>query len=134
MILREMCVVSLIYSYLAVCSLCAHAVSLLFASVCCVQFTRLMFFYILFVFVFCFLFLFFISYILCFCSVLCFVSPLVLSLSYFCTVYRPLPPAGHPIAVHIIYHFISYVSPLENCVAYVCVIFYVKTLMTVTVR
>jgi len=59
---------------------------------------------------FFFVFLFFILYILvlyCLCIVLCIISPFVLSLSYFCTCLRPLPPGGNTTAVnkyHISYH------------------------------
>jgi len=51
---------------------------------------------------FCFVFLFPIVYILCFCIVLCIVSPYVHSCLFpvFIQVYRPLPPGGNPIAVN----------------------------------
>ena len=57
MVLGEMCVLSLIYIYVAVCMFRAvqYVVSL-YASVCYFLTTRLMFYNIIFLFVFCFLF------------------------------------------------------------------------------
>ena len=102
MILGEMCVLSLIYIYVAVCMFRAvqYVVSL-YASVCYFLTTRLMFYNIIF-FV-CFLFP-----ILCFCIALCIVSPCVYSRLFpiFVQVYRPLSPVGNPIAINR-YHVMS---------------------------
>jgi len=132
MVLREMCVVSLIHGFLAVCSLCARAISLLFASVCCILFTRFMFFNILFMSVFFSIFVFHFVYSM-FLYVLCFASPLVLSVSYFCTSPPTTDTGWRPNCINK-YHVMSYVCPFENCVAYVCVIFYVKTLIILIAR
>jgi hypothetical protein len=59
----------------------------------------------------CFLFRIFVVYFVysVFSILLCFVSPFVLSLSYFCTSLPPtLPPDLKAIAVNISYHIISY--------------------------
>ena len=79
-----------------------YVVSLLLTCICYFLITRLLFFNIPFVFVFCFEFLFSMLCILCFCIVLCTVSPF----AYYCLFpifvqfYRPLPPGGNPIAVN----------------------------------
>ena len=53
-IFGEMCVLTLIYSHVAVCSSEQYVVELSFASICCLLITRLMFLNILFKFVFLF--------------------------------------------------------------------------------
>jgi hypothetical protein len=60
-----------------------------------------MFFNILFMYVFLFR-MFSVVCILCFCIVLCIVSPFVYNCLFpiFIQVYRPLPPAGNPAAVN----------------------------------
>jgi hypothetical protein len=77
LIFGEMCVFSLIDSYVAVCMFCAVrcvCVSLLFASVCYWLITRFRFFNILFMFVFLFcLFVFYFVYsVFLYCFVYCF--------------------------------------------------------------
>ena len=107
MISGEMCVLSPIYSHVRS---VYYVISLLFASLCYILITRLMFCNIIFMFVFCFVFLF---------SILCFRFLLywfVYSFSFcavsaiFVHVYRPLPPGGDRIAVnkYITYHIVSY--------------------------
>ena len=106
MICGEMCVLLLIYSYVAVCMYCAVrcVVSLLFVSICYFLITRLTFLVL-----FCALYS--ILCILCFCIVLCVVSPFVHSCLFdiFVKVYRPLPPGGNPIAITK-YRIISYIT------------------------
>jgi hypothetical protein len=73
-------------------------------------------FNILFVFVFFFFFFFFFLYILvlyCLCIILCIISPFVLSLSYFCTSLRPMPPGGNTTAVNK-YHNITTIRESSN--------------------
>jgi len=88
-----------------------YVVALLFASLCYFLIPRLASFNILciFVFLFCF-FLFSVLCILCFCSVLCIVSPFVYTCPFpiFVQVYRPLPPGGNPVAVNK-YQVLSYI-------------------------
>ena len=115
--------------YLYVGSVC-HVISLLFASLCYILITRLMFHNIIFMFVFCFVFSFSVLCILCFCFVFVLVCALFLLLCCLFPIsvqfHRPLPPGGNPIAVnkyicityiiyHIIYHIISYVMSCISC-------------------
>ena len=97
----EICVLSLIYSYVAICRfcvVCCHIIicfSLLFSNNSTYVFNI-------------FLCLFSMLYILCFCIVLCTVSPFVYRCLFpiFVQDYWPLPPDGNPIAVNK-YHITS---------------------------
>ena len=97
-----MCVLSLIYSYLALCRFCMVRISLLFASLCYFLIIRLMFYNILLMFVFCFVFLF---SILCIC-----VFPLsnfYTSLLTAATRWKPNCSKCHVMSYHIVsYHII----------------------------
>jgi hypothetical protein len=73
-----------------------------------------MFFNILFMFVFCCLCLFSLLCILWFGIVLCVVSRLLLSFSYFVLVYRPLPPGRNPIAVNK-YYIMCHIRRRATC-------------------
>ena len=88
MILGEKCVLSLIYIYVAVCSV-QYGVSLLFASICYFLISGLMFFNIPFVFdfLFCMFVLKFVYSVFLYCFVSYFSYSIWLFLSYFCTVY-----------------------------------------------
>jgi len=100
MILGEMCVLSLVYGYVAVCRFCVVRCG---AIICfCFLFTNyltyvflILFLCIFFVLYFCFIFCVFCVFVLC-CVflLLCFLFPI------FIQVYRPLPPGGNLIAVH----------------------------------
>jgi hypothetical protein len=108
-------VVSLIYSYVAVCRVCVvrclviTSFSLLFSNYSTYVFL------ILFISLFpCFVCLFSLLRILRFCIVLCIFSTFVYSCLFpiFVQVYRPLPPGGNSSSVnkcHIIYHIVSYI-------------------------
>ena len=72
MVLGEMCVLSLIYISVAVCSSVQYVVDLLSASICYFLITRLIFFLILLLCWFsCVICSFYLLCILCFCIVLC---------------------------------------------------------------
>ena len=116
MIFVGMCVWSLIYSYVAVCMLCAVR------CVIIVWFYLLLYIYstdifnIICMFVSCFVCLFSIMCILCFCTI----SPVVYScpLLIFVQVYPPLPRYGNQITVNV-YHTTKtwYYNPQENLVS-----------------
>jgi len=119
MIVGEMCVLSLIYSYVTVCRFCA---------VCCIiiicfflLFSNystyfLIFSLCLFFFAFFFSILWLLCFLFCFCIVLCTVSPCVPSLSYFCVSLLTTATGWNPIAVNK-YHIMTYTSckPSEVC-------------------
>ena len=117
MILGEVCALSLVYIYIAVCWFCTVRCPLLFASTCICHFliTRLMLLYILFMFVFVLLCLFCILCILCFFIVLCTLSSFVYNCLFpiFVQVYRSLPPGGKQIAVNK-YHILLFNT--ANCI------------------
>jgi hypothetical protein len=104
MIFGEMCVLSLVYIYVAVCRFCAVR------CVIIISFSLLFSIYSTYVFLTFFLCfssfvcLFSILCVLCFCVVLWIVSYFVCSClsPIFLQVYRPLPPGGNPITVNII--------------------------------
>jgi hypothetical protein len=109
MILGEICVLTLIYVYVAVCRFCAIRCANIICFYLLYSNYSTHVFNILFMFVVLFSCFFSILCILCFCIVLCIVSPLAYSCLFpiFVQVYRPLPPGGNPIAVNK-YHIISY--------------------------
>jgi hypothetical protein len=90
----EMCVLSLIYSYVAICRFCAVHCLVIICFSCYFIITRLMFFNI-------FLRLLSILCILC-CIVLCTVSPFVYNCLFTVSVqvYQPLAPGRNPTAVN----------------------------------
>jgi len=99
-----MCALSLIYSRVAVCSSVQYVAKLLFASICYLLITRLMFLNILFMFVFLFcVFVFYFAH-----SVFLYFFVYFSSFAYCClipnfvTVYRLLPPGGNLFVVNII--------------------------------
>ena len=96
MVLSDMCVLSLIYSYVALCRFCAVRCLIIIGFDFYSLIIRLVMFNILFMFFalyFC---------ILRFCIALCIISPIVYSCLFpICVqVYRPQPPAGNQIAVN----------------------------------
>jgi hypothetical protein len=96
MTLSEMCILSLIYSYVAVCRLCAvrYITVTCFCLLLSNSSTNICVIFLI-------VFLFSILCILYFCIVLCIVSPLVLFLfRFFVLAYRPRPPGGNPIVVN----------------------------------
>jgi len=116
MILCEMCVLSFIYIYVAVCWFCA---------VCCLI---IMCFYLLFfnyapyvfniLFMFVFLFCVFVFYIVYsvpfyFFLLLFLLSYIAVSFLFFMQVYRPLPPCGNPNAVNK--YLTSYILIAQTC-------------------
>ena len=98
MIFGEVCVLSLIYSYVAVCTFCAVCCVIIIASFCYFLITRLLLFNILFMLFACIVFLFSVLCISRFCVVLCIVLYIVSPLAYNCfapnfvQVYRSRPP------------------------------------------
>jgi hypothetical protein len=114
-ILGEMCVWLMIYSYVAVCMICAvRCVITIFFFLLVSNYSTDIF--NIFMSVFCFVCLFSFC-VFCFCTVLCIASPFVYICLFpiFVQVYRQLPPGGNRIAVnkyHIIY--ISYRIILQN--------------------
>ena len=108
MLLGEMCVLSLVYTYVAVCRFCAVHCLIIMRFSWYFLITRLMFL-ILFLCLCSYLYVCFLFCVFCvFCIVLCIVSPFVYSCLFpiFVQVYRPLPPGGNPVAVNK-YHVIS---------------------------
>jgi hypothetical protein len=114
-----MCVLSLIYNYVAVCRSCA--VRCLISICFCLLFSNYCtYFLLLFLCLFCFEFLFSILCIPCFSIVFVLLCVLFLLLCcpfpIFVQVYRPLPPGGNPTAVnkyvsyHISYHIPDIIS------------------------
>jgi hypothetical protein len=99
----EMCTLSLIYSYVALCRFCViHCVIILCLPLLFSNYWTCVF-NILFKFVFLFLYLFSILCILCFCIVLCIISSFLYTavpFLFFVQVYWPLPPGGNPTAVN----------------------------------
>ena len=101
-IFGEMCVLSLIFGYVALCRF--HAVDyLIITCFCYILIIRLTFYYIPYIFVSSFLFP---ICVLCF---LCVVSPSENSCLFaiFAQVYRPLPSGGNPTAINK-YHTIPF--------------------------
>ena len=104
MVLGKMCVLSLIYIYVAVCRFCVvHCLIICFYYFLITQLMFLIFFLCMFS---CFLCLFSILCILCFCIVLCIVSPFVYICLFwiFGQVYWPLPLVGNTIAANKYHH------------------------------
>jgi len=82
MIFGAMCVLSLIYIYVAVCRLCAVRCLIIICFVCYLLITRLLFFNFFICLFSCFVYLFSILCILCFFIVLCNVSHLYIAVSF----------------------------------------------------
>jgi len=107
-----MFVLSLIYSYVAVCTFCAVRCVIIICFFLSFANYSAYVFNIICMFAFCFVFLF---SILWYCIVLCIASPSVHSCLFpvFAQAYRPLPTGGNPTAVnkyHIVSCHISYHS------------------------
>jgi len=88
-ILGEICVLPLIYSYVAVCRFCAvsYHIIICFSLSCSICWTYVLKHSSYVCFLSCIFVFYFVYFVIlyCFCIVLCIVSPFVLSLSYFCT-------------------------------------------------
>jgi len=98
----EKCVLSLRYSYIAECMFCAVLWVIIVCFYLLLYNYSTYFFNVRFMSLILFVFLFSILCILCFCIVLCIVSPFVYSCLFpiFVQVYRPLPTGGNPVAVN----------------------------------